>query len=103
MRLIPAIMTLALSAALSGAALGLDAAAPPPPPGGAPASAVAPKPSFAAAPAPVAAPTPQGAAVTMPETATGKKAKSEDCYRQADSKNLHGKERKHFHNECMRG
>jgi len=31
-----------------------------------------------------------------------KAAKSSDCYKQADAKNLHGKERKAFHHECMK-
>ena len=83
--------------ALSSAAAALEAAAPPPPPGNAPAA------EAAAVKAPVAAPSPQPGATNVPETATGKKAKSEDCYRQADAKNLHGKERKHFHKECMNG
>jgi len=29
-------------------------------------------------------------------------AKSADCYKQADLKALHGKERKKFHHECMK-
>jgi hypothetical protein len=31
-----------------------------------------------------------------------KEAKSTDCYKQADVKNLHGKDRKKFHRECMK-
>jgi hypothetical protein len=34
--------------------------------------------------------------------AAAKAAKSADCYRQADVKNLHGKDRKKFHRECMK-
>jgi hypothetical protein len=29
-------------------------------------------------------------------------AKSADCYKQADAKDLHSKERKKFHHECMK-
>ncbi len=31
-----------------------------------------------------------------------KAAKSSDCYKQADVKNLHGKERRKFHRECLK-
>jgi hypothetical protein len=31
-----------------------------------------------------------------------KTAKSADCYKQADAKSLHGKERRKFHHECMK-
>jgi hypothetical protein len=82
-RLLPA---LAVGVLLSGAAFALDAAAPPPAPG---------------AGAPAAAPAQPGA--MKPETEIGKKAKSEDCYRQADAQDLHGKPRKKFHRECMKG
>jgi hypothetical protein len=34
--------------------------------------------------------------------AGAKAAKSSDCYKQADAKDLHGKERKKFHRECMK-
>ena len=34
--------------------------------------------------------------------AGAKAAKSAECYRQADVKTLHGKERKKFHHECMK-
>jgi hypothetical protein len=34
--------------------------------------------------------------------AAAKTAKSTDCYRQADVKTLHGKDRKKFHHECMK-
>jgi len=34
--------------------------------------------------------------------AAAKAAKSADCYKQADAKDLHGKERKKFHHECMK-
>ena len=34
--------------------------------------------------------------------AGAKAAKSSDCYKQADAKDLHGKERKTFHHECMK-
>ena len=80
-RLLPA---LAIGVLLSGAAFALDAAAPPPVAG-----------------APTAAPAKPGG--TMPESEIGKKAKSEDCYRQADAQHLHGKPRKEFHRACMRG
>ena len=55
----------------------------------------APKP--AATPKPVATPT----AAMKPDSAE-KVAKSADCYKQADVKGLHGKERKKFHYECMK-
>ena len=90
MRLTRFLPALATGLMLSGAAFALDAAAPPPPPGA------------AKAPPPAAAPAQPGA-MTMPETETGKKAKSQDCYRQADAQNLHGKARKEFHRTCMKG
>ena len=34
--------------------------------------------------------------------AGAKAAKSSDCYKQADAKDLHGKDRKKFHRECMK-
>ena len=34
--------------------------------------------------------------------AGAKAAKSFDCYKQADAKGLHGKDRKNFHRECMK-
>ena len=34
--------------------------------------------------------------------AGAKAAKSADCYRQADVKDLHGKDRKKFHHECVK-
>jgi hypothetical protein len=34
--------------------------------------------------------------------AGAKAAKSSDCYKQADAKDLHGKDRKKFHHECMK-
>ena len=34
--------------------------------------------------------------------AAARAAKSADCYKQADLKSLHGKERKKFHHECMK-
>ena len=39
---------------------------------------------------------------TAAAEAGAKAAKSADCYRQPDVKNLHGKERKTFHRECMK-
>jgi len=91
MRLRIALATLALGVALPGMASALEAAAPPPP---APLGArLAPG---AIAPAPA-----RGSVMPTPETAIARKAKSEDCYRQADAQNLHGKPRKHFHRTCM--
>ena len=34
--------------------------------------------------------------------AKGKSPESVECYKQADEKGLHGKERKKFHRECVR-
>ena len=34
--------------------------------------------------------------------AAAKAAKSSDCYKQADLKNLHGDKRRQFHHECMK-
>jgi hypothetical protein len=43
------------------------------------------------------------AAQSTPAADAGAKAaKSTDCYRQADAKDLHGKDRKKFHHECMK-
>jgi len=98
MRLTRFLPALAAGLMISGAAFALDAAAPAPAPALAPSVAKAPAP---AAP-PVAAPA-QSGGMTMPETETGKKAKSQDCYRQADAQNLHGKPRKEFHRACMKG
>ena len=39
---------------------------------------------------------------TPAEDAGAKAAKSAECYKQADVKNLHGKDRKKFHRECMK-
>jgi len=59
----------------------------------------APKP--AATPKPVAAAAPTPGSAMKPDPAA-KVAKSADCYKQADVKGLHGKERKKFHYECMK-
>jgi len=40
-------------------------------------------------------------AAAPPDDAGAEAAKSADCYKQADAKDLHGKERKRFHSECM--
>jgi hypothetical protein len=32
-----------------------------------------------------------------------KKVKSDECYKEADVKGLHGKERKKFHRDCVEG
>jgi hypothetical protein len=40
--------------------------------------------------------------LTPATDAGAKAAKSADCYRQADIKNLHGNERRKFHHECMK-
>ena len=82
MRLTRFLPALAVGVLLSGAAFALDAAAP-------------------VAGAPAAAPAQPGG--TMPESEIGKKAKSEDCYRQADAQHLRGKPRKAFHRSCMKG
>jgi hypothetical protein len=34
--------------------------------------------------------------------AAAKAAKSDECYKQADAKNLHFKDRKNFHRDCMK-
>lgn len=34
--------------------------------------------------------------------AAAREAKSAECYKQADAKTLHGKERRMFHHECMK-
>ena len=34
--------------------------------------------------------------------AGAKAATSADCYKQADAKDLHGKDRRKFHHECMK-
>ncbi len=34
--------------------------------------------------------------------AAARAAKSSDCYKQADLKNLHGDKRRKFHHECMK-
>jgi hypothetical protein len=46
-----------------------------------------------------AQPTPSA---TPSADAGAKAAKSAECYKQADVKNLHGKDRKKFHRECMK-
>jgi hypothetical protein len=42
-------------------------------------------------------------ATPSPVDVAAKKAKSDDCYKQADVKGLHGKDRKKFHRECVEG
>ena len=54
------------------------------------------------APAPVMKPAPAAAAPAAPDAAA-KAAKSAECYKEADAKDLHGKERKKFHHQCMKG
>ena len=34
--------------------------------------------------------------------AAAREAKSDECYKKADAKNLHFKDRKNFHRECMK-
>ena len=46
-----------------------------------------------------AQPTPSA---TPAADAGAKAAKSAECYKQADVENLHGKDRKKFHRECMK-
>lgn len=60
-----------------------------------------PKPAAPAVVKPAATPAPAAAAAAKPDSAA-KAAKSADCYKQADVKGLHGKERKKFHHECMK-
>jgi len=43
-----------------------------------------------------------GSAFAKPD-AGAKAAKSSECYKEADVKGLHGKERKKFHRECVKG
>jgi hypothetical protein len=46
-----------------------------------------------------ATPTPDA---TPAMDAAAKAAKSDECYKRADAKNLHFKDRKDFHRECMK-
>ena len=55
-------------------------------------------PKPAATPKPVTTPS-----ASMKLDSAEKVAKSADCYKQADVQGLHGKERKRFHSECMKG
>ena len=54
--------------------------------------------AFAQAPAPTVQPKPAKAVMSDAD----KKAKSADCSKQADTKNLHGKERKKFRETCKK-
>jgi hypothetical protein len=55
------------------------------------------------APAPASTATPMASPSAEPAMdAAAKAAKSAECYQQADVKDLHGKERKAFHRECMK-
>jgi hypothetical protein len=83
MRISSLVCALALGALVRGPALAFDAPAP--------ASTAAPAASPGASPS--AAPAMDAAA---------KAAKSSECYQQADAKDLHGKDRKTFHRECMK-
>ena len=51
----------------------------------------------------VAAPTAPAKATTAKPAQAERSAKSIDCSKQADGKNLHGKERKKFRETCMKG
>jgi len=82
-RLTTLLSALAVGAALSGAALALDAPTPTP------------------SDTPSGAPTPAVSATPAMDDAA-KKAKSSECYKEADAKNLHGKARRAFHRECMK-
>ena len=42
------------------------------------------------------------ATVAKPDAAA-KAAKSAECYKEADVKGLHGRERKKFHRDCVKG
>jgi psiF repeat len=79
MRISSLVCALALGALVCGPALAFDAPAP--------ASTASPGASPSAAPA---------------MDAAAKAAKSSECYQQADAKDLHGKDRKTFHRECMK-
>jgi hypothetical protein len=79
MRISTLVCALALGTLVSGAAFAFDAPAP--------ASTATPMTSPSAEPA---------------MDAAAKAAKSTECYQQADAKDLHGKDRKTFHRECMK-
>lgn len=70
----------------------------------APPAEIAPK---AAAPSEAAAPSAEAPATTQPAThapaAKSHAEKDKDCRAQADAKGLHGKERKHFKTDCLKG
>jgi len=70
----------------------------------APPAEIAPK---AAAPSEAAAPSAEAPATTQPAThapaAKTHAEKDKDCRAQADAKGLHGKERKHFKTDCLKG
>ncbi|MGJ0621454.1 MAG: PsiF family protein [Methylocystis sp.] len=71
----------------------------------APPAEIAPKAAPAAeAPAP-SAETPAAAAQPAPAAPAAKThaEKEKDCRAQADAKGLHGKERKHFRSDCLKG
>ncbi|MGO9740221.1 MAG: phosphate starvation-inducible protein PsiF [Roseiarcus sp.] len=55
------------------------------------------------APATPAATTAPQATAAPTDDAAAKKAKSADCYKQADAQNLHGKYRRKFHRDCIKG
>jgi hypothetical protein len=80
MRISSLVCALALSTLVSGAAFAYDTPAPAP-----------------AAPASAASPSAEPAM-----DAAAKAAKSSECYQQADAKDLHGKDRKTCHRECMK-
>lgn len=69
----------------------------------APATPATPAAAAPAKPAATTAAKPAPAATTeATKSDADKKAKSKECYDQADKKDLHGKERKKFHRTCMK-
>jgi hypothetical protein len=96
MRISTFVSTLAFGLLVSGGAFALDAADAPKP---------AASPTPVATPAPVATPTPAAtpkAAKAKPDDAE-REAKSAECSKTADAKGLHGKPRKKFRAECLKG
>jgi hypothetical protein len=70
----------------------------------APPAEIAPKAAPAVAPAPSAeAPAAAAQPASIAPTAKTHAEKEKDCRAQADAKGLHGKERKQFRSECLKG
>ena|SRR5665647_438444 len=94
----PKLFALGLAATLSiGSAMAQTAA--PAPSAGSPAAATAP----VSKPAVPVAPMAKAPAKAAPATKAEHTAKSLECSKQADTKGLHGKERKKFREACKKG